>query len=177
MKENELLTMGYRKYRGEELDVYFKLDLCIHSAVCVKGNRRVFNVRKRPWIFPDGEYHKERLMELIDACPSGALKYIVHTIKQGENIMRVEHDENRIYLMNEEEIEAGEILFETAGDEILVVNHTYVHDGFSGQGVGKKLITAMVNRAREEGRKIRPVCEFAKAILEKNEDFHDVLEK
>lgn len=85
MKEIELLTMGYRKYRGTELDVYFKLDLCIHSAVCVKGNRRVFNVRKKPWIFPDGEHHKERLMELIDACPSGALKYIVHTKKQGED--------------------------------------------------------------------------------------------
>ncbi|MFH5834719.1 GNAT family N-acetyltransferase [Proteiniclasticum sp. C24MP] len=91
--------------------------------------------------------------------------------------MRVEHEDNRIYLMNEEEIEAGEILFELAGDDILVVNHTYVHDGFSGQGVGKKLITAVVERAREEGRKIRPVCEFAQAILTKNEDYHDMLEK
>ncbi|NCC78813.1 MAG: N-acetyltransferase [Clostridia bacterium] len=91
--------------------------------------------------------------------------------------MRVEHEENRIYLLNEEDIEAGEILFDNVGEDILVVNHTYVHDGFSGQGVGKKLITAVVERARKENRKIRPVCEFAQAILTKNEDYHDVLEK
>src|SRR5690554_5767726 len=134
MTEKELFANGYRKYYGTEMDVYFKLSLCIHSAVCVRGNRSVFNVRKKPWILPDGEPVKDHLMELIDRCPSGALQYIVHKETKGGSGMRVEHEENRIYLMNEEEIEAGEILFDNVGEEILVVNHTYVHDGFSGQG-------------------------------------------
>lgn len=85
MTEKELLAKGYRKYYGTEMDVYFRLDLCIHSAVCVKGNRSVFNVRKRPWILPDGEPEKENLMELIHRCPSGALQYIVHNEMRGGN--------------------------------------------------------------------------------------------
>ena len=174
MNEKELLDQGYRKYYGSELDVYFKLELCTHSAVCVKGSKRVFNVRKKPWIFPDGEHHKENLMEVIDACPSGALKYIL--VKKEEIPMRLEQDENRIYLMNHEDIEAGEMIFETVGDDVLLIKHTYVHDGFSGQGVGKNLLNAMVEKARRENKKLRPVCEFAKGVLEKKEEYHDVLE-
>ncbi len=173
MNEKELLEQGYRKYRGTDLDVYFRLDLCIHSAVCVKGSRRVFNVRKKPWIFPDGEHHREKLMEVIEACPSGALKYI--TKDEEELNMRLEQDENRLYLMNEEDVEAGEMIFETDGDEIIVIKHTYVHDGFSGQGVGKKLLKAMVKKARSEHKKIRPVCEFAKGVMEKTDEYQDVL--
>lgn len=175
MDEKELLEQGYRKYWGTDLDVYFKLDLCIHSAVCVKGNRRVFNVRKKPWIFPDGEHHKEHLMEVIDACPSGALKYI---LSQEEDIkMRLEQDENRLYLMNDEDIEAGEMIFEYLGDELLIIKHTYVHDGFSGQGVGKKLLKAAVKKARSENRKIRPICEFAEGVMKKSDEYLDILER
>ncbi len=91
--------------------------------------------------------------------------------------MKVKHDDTRIYLLNSEEIEAGEVLFEYADDDIIVINHTYVHDGFSGQGVGKKLITAMVERARNEGKRIRPICPFAKSVIEKTKEYHDVLER
>jgi uncharacterized Fe-S cluster protein YjdI/predicted GNAT family acetyltransferase len=174
MNEQELLDLGYRKYRGEAVDVFFKLELCTHSAICVRGNRRVFNIRKKPWIFPDGEHHKEKLMELIDACPSGALKYIQRN--EGGPYMRLKHDEHRLYLMNDEDIEAGEMIFEMVGEDVILVKHTYVHDGFNGQGVGKKLLKAMVEKARTENLKIRPVCEFAKANLEKHEEYHDVLE-
>lgn len=174
MKDKELIEQGYRKYRGTDLDIYFRLELCTHSAVCIKGNRRVFNVRKKPWIFPDGEHHREKVMELIDACPSGALKYIAKD-EEGP-VMRLEQDEKRLYLMNEEDMEAGEMIFETEGDEIIVIKHTYVHDGFSGQGVGKKLLKAMVKKARAEQKKIRPVCEFAKGVMEKTDEYQDVLE-
>lgn len=76
MDENELLEKGYKKYSGEEIDVFFNKELCIHSARCVRGNRQVFNVNKKPWIFPDGEPEADKLAKLIDTCPNGALKYI-----------------------------------------------------------------------------------------------------
>lgn len=74
MTEAELLEIGYRKYDGQEVDVFFNKDICTHSQNCIKGNASVFDLERRPWILPDGAATSE-VMEVIDRCPSGALKY------------------------------------------------------------------------------------------------------
>lgn len=72
----ELLTVqGYRKYTGNELDIYYNKDICAHIGNCVRGNAEVFEVGRRPWIIADnGSLEKD--IRVIDSCPSGALKYI-----------------------------------------------------------------------------------------------------
>ncbi|MGX7060087.1 (4Fe-4S)-binding protein [Vagococcus humatus] len=75
MKEQELLDQGYRKYRGKEVDVYFNLNKCQHSAKCTTGNPQVFNLERKPWVLPDAD-NKEKVIQTIHTCPSGALKYI-----------------------------------------------------------------------------------------------------
>ena len=75
MDEEELLENGYRKYLGEDVDVYFNTDICIHSASCVKGNPEVFDTKRRPWVSPNNASANE-VAKVIDTCPSGALKYI-----------------------------------------------------------------------------------------------------
>lgn len=90
--------------------------------------------------------------------------------------MDIRQGENRLYLLNEKGLEAGEIIYEeVVAENLLIIKHTYTHDGFQGQGVGKKLLQGMIDKARQEGKKIRPVCEFAKAVMEKNDSYHDVL--
>lgn len=73
--EKELLENGYRKYSGEDVDVYFNTDICTHSANCVKGSPEVFDTKRRPWVLPDNASANE-VAKVIDTCPSGALKYI-----------------------------------------------------------------------------------------------------
>jgi uncharacterized Fe-S cluster protein YjdI len=75
MNETELLEHGYRKYSGEEIDVYFNKEMCIHSTNCVKGNPDIFDTKRRPWVLPDADAADEAA-RVIDTCPSGALKYI-----------------------------------------------------------------------------------------------------
>lgn len=70
----DVLGMGYREYRGEEITVYFDKDMCQHAAECVKGLPEVFNVKVKPWIAPD-EAAAKHVAEVINRCPSGALKY------------------------------------------------------------------------------------------------------
>ncbi|EIA20488.1 (4Fe-4S)-binding protein [Listeria fleischmannii] len=77
MNERELLENGYRKYHGEKVDVYFNTAICEHSGNCVRGNGELFNLDRKPWILPDN-VSKEEVIRVIDTCPSGALKYIVH---------------------------------------------------------------------------------------------------
>ncbi|VFS93872.1 Uncharacterized conserved protein [Escherichia coli] len=68
------LTGGYRCYTGEKIDVYFNTAICQHSGNCVRGNGKLFNLKRKPWIMPD-EVDVATVVKVIDTCPSGALKY------------------------------------------------------------------------------------------------------
>jgi len=50
-----------------------------------------------------------------------------------------------------------------------------VFDGFEGQGIARQLVMAAVNFARKEGRKIMPVCSYAKALLTRTDEYNDIL--
>lgn len=75
MNEQQLFDKGYRKYSGENIDVFFNASICEHSANCVKGNGDVFNTKRKPWILADNASADE-VARVIDTCPSGALHYI-----------------------------------------------------------------------------------------------------
>jgi uncharacterized Fe-S cluster protein YjdI len=75
--EEELLALGYRKYRGKDMDIYYSKDICQHVGNCVRGNPEVFEVGRKPWVLVDCGEVKENI-RIIDTCPSGALKYIIH---------------------------------------------------------------------------------------------------
>ncbi len=51
---------------------------------------------------------------------------------------------------------------------------TILADELGGQGLGKQLVEAVVNYARENNLKIIASCPFAKDVLEKNDDYQDV---
>jgi uncharacterized Fe-S cluster protein YjdI/CDGSH-type Zn-finger protein len=66
---------GVRKvYRGQDVEVSFDLDLCIHIAECLRGHPRVFDLNRRPWVLPDMATADE-VAEVVELCPSGALLY------------------------------------------------------------------------------------------------------
>jgi uncharacterized Fe-S cluster protein YjdI len=75
VNEKELLEKGYRKYNGNEIDVYFNLNMCQHSANCTKSNHRIFDTKRKPWIKIDNG-NAQDIMNIIDKCPSKALRYI-----------------------------------------------------------------------------------------------------
>ncbi|MEL9613188.1 (4Fe-4S)-binding protein [Escherichia coli] len=51
--DQALLDGGYRCYTGEKIDVYFNTAICQHSGNCVRGNGKLFNLKRKPWIMPD----------------------------------------------------------------------------------------------------------------------------
>jgi len=63
-----------QEYKTEEIIVRFDPKICIHSGVCVRGLRAVFDVEKRPWVNVQGA-SAEAIAEQIKRCPSGALSY------------------------------------------------------------------------------------------------------
>ena len=45
--DRALLDGGYRCYTGEKIDVYFNTAICQHSGNCVRGNGKLFNLKRR----------------------------------------------------------------------------------------------------------------------------------
>lgn len=70
---------------------------------------------------------------------------------------------------------AGLMTYTWAGEERFIIDHTEVEEAYNGKGVGKEMLIKAVEYARENGKKIIPLCPFAKATFQKNEDLQDVL--
>ena len=64
-----------RVYEGERISVQYDSAVCMHAAECVRsGLTQVFNKQARPWVNADGS-SPERIIDVIERCPSGALTY------------------------------------------------------------------------------------------------------
>lgn len=72
-------------------------------------------------------------------------------------------------------LQAGILAYIWAGPGKLIIDHTEVSADFTGQGVGKKLVMAAVDYARENKIKILPLCPFAKSVFDKTPEIQDVL--
>ena len=73
IKEN-LISLGYKAYENDEIIVFWKPDLCEHATECIRGNNNVFDVSRRPWV-DLSQAPASEIAEIIDKCPSEALKY------------------------------------------------------------------------------------------------------
>lgn len=63
-----------RTYTNGEINVYWRVPLCIHCEACKLGLPKVFDPKRRPWV----DLSQATTVEIIDqvnACPSGALSY------------------------------------------------------------------------------------------------------
>lgn len=65
--------MTRKTYTGEEIDVTFDLQRCIHSGKCLAGAPDVFDTDQKPWI-QVGEADAEKVIQVVHQCPSGALR-------------------------------------------------------------------------------------------------------
>ena len=89
--------------------------------------------------------------------------------------MSFKTEENRFYQENEKHELIAEITFTEEDNDCLIINHTFVNPTYRGQQLGQQLIKLVVEKARNEGKKIVPLCSFAKHEFTKNNDYQDLL--
>ncbi len=63
------------EYKADDITILWEPELCTHAGICVKTLPNVYNPKDRPWVKPEFATTDE-LIKQIDACPSGALKYV-----------------------------------------------------------------------------------------------------
>ena len=66
--------MAKRTYENETIRVFWNSDICIHFAACLRLGGGVFDTGRRPWV-DLSLADTETVVNAIEACPSGALRY------------------------------------------------------------------------------------------------------
>lgn len=58
----------------------------------------------------------------------------------------------------------------------IVVTHTVVKPQFEGRGIGSRLAKFVVNDAVSRGLRIKPVCPFTRAYLERHPEYDSIVD-
>jgi uncharacterized protein len=90
-------------------------------------------------------------------------------------IQQINNEKKGQFEALENGLQAGVMAYVWAGPGKFIIDHTEVNQDFAGKGVGKKLVLAAVNYARENKMKILPLCPFAKSVFDKTSEIQDVL--
>ena len=60
------------------------------------------------------------------------------------------------------------------GDGLLTIMHTEVPKQLEGRGIGSALIRGVLDAARAQGLKVKPLCPFAKTYIERHPEYADL---
>ncbi len=91
--------------------------------------------------------------------------------------MDIKRGKGKFYIGASETDFTAHITFKNGGNNVIIVDHTFVDPSLRGQGIAAKLMQRVIDMAREENLKIVPVCSYAVAAFKRNPDFQDVLHK
>jgi len=67
-------------FSNDDITVTFEPEICIHAERCARELSEVFRTSVIPWIKLEGT-ETETIINQINRCPSGALKYCRNTKK------------------------------------------------------------------------------------------------
>ncbi|MDO5021716.1 MAG: GNAT family N-acetyltransferase [Eubacteriales bacterium] len=55
-----------------------------------------------------------------------------------------------------------------------IASHTHVEDGYAGQGIGARMVKLLTEVAREQNKKILPLCPYVKHVFDKTPEYEDL---
>ncbi len=91
------------------------------------------------------------------------------------DIERTESETKGRYVVRIDGAEA-ELTYSRAGETRIIIDHTQVPEALKGRGIGVMLVSRAVEDARAEGKKIIPLCPFAKMQFGRHPEWGDVLQ-
>jgi len=64
--------------------------------------------------------------------------------------------------------------YTVAGASLVIIDHTEVDESLRGTGAGQALVAAAVQWARASGKRIMPLCPYARSVFDRTPEFADV---
>lgn len=59
--------------------------------------------------------------------------------------------------------------------EVTVLPHVEIDPAHGGQGLGHRLVRAVLDDIRADGRRVQPLCPFVRAFISENPDYADLV--
>ena len=84
------------------------------------------------------------------------------------------NEKNGKAFLGEDQSPLAEMTFTWAGSDKIIINHTEGSDALKGKSAGNKMLMALVEKAKEEGFKIMPLCPFARSVFQKAASIKDI---
>lgn len=72
--------------------------------------------------------------------------------------------------------QVGKMTYSKTGESKIIIDHTEVKKPFRNSGAGRELVEHGVEWARRNNIKVKPLCSFAKNLIERDPDLQDVLQ-
>lgn len=161
--------MEVREYSNGEITIRWKPAVCVHAGICVKALPQVYHPKEKPWITMENAA-SEALLHQVMKCPSGAL-----SIKSVLPIRQEDNGRRGAFIANADTEQVGIMTYTWVGEEQLTIDHIEVREEYRHGRLGNDLVMAAVYFAREQGKKILPLCSFAKNIFSQTGEVQDVL--
>ncbi len=90
-------------------------------------------------------------------------------------VQRQESGEKGSFYIKENGQKLALMTYKKSGENEITIDHTEVDEAMQGKGLGKQMVSAAVEYARENDIKIVPVCPFVKEIIDETPEYQDVL--
>jgi predicted GNAT family acetyltransferase len=78
------------------------------------------------------------------------------------------------FFLHEDDEVVGELTYATTHDNQMIIEHTRINEEYQGGDLGYELVHKAIDFARTHGYMVVPICQFAKAVIEKKPEFKDV---
>ena len=80
-----------------------------------------------------------------------------------------------VFFINEDEEMLAELTYSMTPENQMMIEHTQVDEELRGGNLGYELVHKAVDYARSHQYTVIPLCQFARAVVEKKPEFKDVL--
>lgn len=95
--------------------------------------------------------------------------------EQDIQIRHAEDDGRGAFFVEREGVRLAEMTYSRAGDDLVIIDHTEVHEKLRGLGVARRLLDSAVAWARSTKTRVIATCPYAKSQFDKDASIRDVL--
>lgn len=98
---------------------------------------------------------------------------IIH--KEALEMSEILKGDHKFYIGDDEENPIAQITYKDKDAHTIIADHTYVSEELRGQGIAGKLFNELIAFAKEENKKIVPLCSYVKTKMERSPEYHNLI--